>query len=356
MAPGVIDRKSIEAIGKAAEYSPQVEATLLAALEHEDKDVRSQACWSLGRLGAHSKPHVPKLIAALGDDTWEVRHNAGWALRAIKDGVGPQVIAALEHENPWTRLEAARVLTEVDPSQHDRAAEMFIEGLGADDEKIRVVAAQGLVSLGAAAKAAVPQLREAVKDDNEHVRKTSITALGLIGEPAATAVPELIAAIGDDKRLVRVEAINVLGTFGAQAMPAKSALLSGLGDKDKHVANAAANNIGKLGPEVLPDLVLACQDQEAKVRQWAIDAVALSPHVDADTIDAMRKLLKHESWETRFRAAVALDRKDEVARRAVPELIAALKDPDDTVRVNATNALRTIGTPEAVSALPKETG
>lgn len=355
--PGAITRDNIEALGKAAEYSPEVEATLVAALSHEDENIRSQACWSLGRLGTHSKPHIPELITALGDDAWVVRHNASWALRNIREGVGPHAVKALDHENPWTRLEAARVLAEVDPSRHDAAIEVFVQGLGNADEKVRVVSVQGLMAVGAGAEPALPSLRKALGDENEAVRKNAITVMGLIGAPAEVAIPEIIAAIDDEKRSVRVEAINVLGTFGERALPAKSAMLSGLGDKDKHVANAAASTIGKLGPGVLPELAQAClEKKEAKLRMAAIDAVAFSPHIDEGTVDALRKQLEHEAWETRMRAAVALGRDDEVTHRAVPDLIAALKDPNETVRVNVTNALRAIGTPQALSALPKETG
>jgi HEAT repeat protein len=71
------------------------------------------------------------------------------------------------------------------------------------DPNMRYYAAQSLGSFGPEAKAAVPDLIEALKDENRTVRMGAGYALAEIGPAAAAAVPALQEAARDPEKEVR---------------------------------------------------------------------------------------------------------------------------------------------------------
>jgi HEAT repeat protein len=208
---------------------------------------------------------------------------------------------------------------------------------------------------GREAKDAVPALLDMLKS-GRHNRSTAAMALAKIATPAE-ALPALLevfiepprehypeehavgeaviqfglAAVGPVAELlrhkrseVRIKAINVLVRFGKQAQSIVPQILDLIEDKDEEVALHAAEAVWNIDrrPEVLPHFVRG---------------------------------LKAKSANSRIRAAQNLMSMGAEAKAAVPELVAACKDRDASVRREAYRALssvdnetaRKLGDPEA---------
>ena len=67
-----------------------------------------------------------------------------------------------------------------------------------------------LASLGPAAKAAVPELIEALRDRESKVRRRAVLALGRLSSAAELAIPDLNRMLRDDDEEIRYEATLAL--------------------------------------------------------------------------------------------------------------------------------------------------
>ena len=110
---------------------------------------------------------------------------------------------------------------------------------------------------------------------------------------------------------MRIVGAQTLRRWGKFALPATSALLNALRDKDEKVRAAVADALVAIGKPAVSGLCEALTDKDAAVR-------ALAARCLGDLEDA--------------------------ARDAVPSLILALRDSDQSVRDNVKRALRYIGT------------
>ena len=97
----------------------------------------------------------------------------------------------------------------------------------------------------------------------------------------------------------------------------------------------------------IPSLTQALQDEDQSVRAaaaWALE------NIGTDAVPALIQALQNPDANVRGSAAGALG-SGEGSEDVVPALIEALKDPDSWVRAAAIEALKGIGTPEALKAV-----
>ena len=123
-----------------------------------------------------------------------------------------------------------------------------------------------------------------------------------------------------------------------------------LNDRDPHSRKAALGTIGLMGPtarSALPAIQTAIDDPEGSV---GCEALMTYQIVSKDTLDwaPVLRALSQGPPLTRDCAAIALSKG---GRRAVPELIKALADPDASVRADSARSLGGIGA-DAAPALP----
>ncbi|QDV67219.1 putative lyase [Rosistilla carotiformis] len=105
---------ALAAIGTAAKPASDV---LVAELSNENRRVRYSACYALGSIGSDAKNVLTELTQRLGCDDPFLQLSAAWSLLKLQPG-DPKLIAqavplltgALQHENEFVRLEAARSL------------------------------------------------------------------------------------------------------------------------------------------------------------------------------------------------------------------------------------------------------
>lgn len=114
----------------------------------------------------------------------------------------------------------------------------------------------------------------------------------------------------------------------------------------------AAKDLGRLGwlaREALPALVAALHDHDAKVRETAAHAIGL---MGPDALPTLVGMLTHDDKYVRRHAVWALGKLGPLARAALADLCAALKDPDPRTASGAAQALGAMGT-DGADAVPE---
>jgi HEAT repeat protein len=169
----------------------------------------------------------------------------------------------------------------------------LIKKLGNRDNEVRRSAANDLRELGKDAKPAIKALTKALRDRDLFVRRWSAEALGKIGPDAKDAIPELSKLLNDRDKAVRQSAVKAIGQMGEAGVPALARALKG-GTSD--VKENAVNALGEVGPVAVPALSDAIRDvkMDSALRRKAIESVL---------------------------------KQGNEARKAIPALVAALKNP-----------------------------
>jgi len=201
------------------------ESRLAAALTHEDPVVRANAARLLAEGPVHPST-VERLLAAMGDtDEW-VR---GWARIAL---------ARAAKRPPGTTVAFAR-------------------GLGDTSPWVREASARA-AGYGPLYAQLLPGLVEALADRETDVRRAAASVLarvaelpegsiGAVTECAYRLRAQLATALEDESATVRAQAVRALSWIGSRAAPFVPALAKTLGDPDESVRLAVARALGSLG-------------------------------------------------------------------------------------------------------------
>jgi vesicle coat complex subunit len=107
--------------------------------------------------------------------------------------------------------------------------------------------------------------------------------------------------------------------------------------------------LGKMGPVAVPFLRHALNDDDNGVRWAAHDALK---ELGAGAVPSLVRALRDRNAQVRAEAAEAFFVIGSNAKDALPDLIAAFNDPDDTVRVKAMGALKYFDHEKSLAALP----
>ena len=185
------------------------------------------------------------------------------------------------------------------------------------DQPFRDKAVEVLARLGPGAKAAVPELIEALKVEEAEFRDQVAFTLAMIGPDASPAVPALIQSLSDENPDVCYTACYALGKIGPAAKAALAALMANLNSDDSFLRLASVW------------AMLRIQPQDKGVAQRAIPLL-------------IEGLEMQDRELVRVECAAALGDIGSRARSAVPALSKALQDPSEAVRSAAAEALQKI--------------
>lgn len=170
-----------------APAAPATEA-LAKLVADPDANVRIEAAYALGKIGPAAKASVPALIAALKPGEDKPAYAAAFALGRIGPDAAsaePALLGLIEGSDDSLSLLCAWALVQIRGASAATAAKVLPElraGLASDFPKSRQMAAETLGTLGAAAKAARPQLERLAKGDKDaEVRAAAAKALESIG-------------------------------------------------------------------------------------------------------------------------------------------------------------------------------
>jgi HEAT repeat protein len=166
---------AVRVLAKIGPDAKEAAPALAEALKDAEGEFRREVQYVLGLFGADSAPAVPELVTSLASDDDHVRNSAVYALGKI----GPAAKAAsaelrklLTSDDEFVRFAATWALVRIDPKDTKLAASAvpaLIKGLSDERPLVRAESASTLGELGAAAKAALPELKKAADDDDANV-------------------------------------------------------------------------------------------------------------------------------------------------------------------------------------------
>src|SRR5579871_460462 len=197
----------------------------------------------------------------------------------------------------------------------------------------KLEALAGLRKHGPDAKSAVPTLIKILEDD-----KAAIPG-------AEEAVKEgLFARPEDANPSIRAAAAVTLAAIGPDAKPAIPALLKNLKDKAWNVRSACADGLAGISSKeekVISALKEALKEPDETNRvNIAVSYARLDPESEEALAAVVNVVRKGKDPGDRMWAAGSLQAiKSSKIKKAIPALIAALKDPEEAVRCNAADTL-----------------
>lgn len=366
---------------------------LLQNLSHKDAKIRCKAAWDLGKSG--DAVAVEPLIFALEDDDCNVREWAAIALTKIgKPSVVP-LEKALESRNDSLKWQAAAILglindtnctealslalqsknstvrywaaTSLGLIKNGNSQEALVSALGDCNESVRDKAGWALRTLSG--ENAISLLTDLLQDENSSRRMGAARALGDLND--VRAVPALILSLQDSTPGIRIEAAVALGRLKDRR--AVEPLINALDDPDECVRSKTIEALASIGPDAVDSLILALnssgnftpvaaamalgkiadgrcaesliyafQNDESPVRRASV--MALARINTSVALPVFISILQDRSAKDDHRAdaAWALGEMGDASARE-PLITAMASDPDSMVRINAAQALKSIG-------------
>jgi len=330
---------------------------LLAALEHDNKDVRRYVAEILGNL--EDPTAVEPLIKSLGDDDSSVRRSVATALgnlgdlravqpliKLLKDGntdavtplgqLGdPQAVQpllnALSKKQHYTTQNAIKAaLHKLD----DAAIPYFLAALDHDDKAVRRYASEQLDRLGWEPRRDKDKIRY-------YLAREHYASLAKLGPVAVDAlINDLV--VNDSGR-----AAWALGETGDPS--AVEPLIAALKSTDKELQRSSAMALGKIGDTRATEPLMAL----FKKGNWRLKkmvADVLGKIGDASATDMLIKALKRKNWQIQRASVIALGKIGDA--RAVNPIIDLLHEQKDLFVILASaQALGNIGDARATEAL-----
>ena len=282
-----------------------------------------------------------------------------------------ELLEWLEYDDEAVRLMAAEnLISSAKAGTYEgERADLALRLLRMTDTAIRALAAKESEAL--LDEENVDILRPCLVDEHLGVKRAAAESVERIGGEKAAAlleeyreseyrlrqriIREYISELDDPEKVA--EAADNLGVFGAEAANAIDPLLRVLEESDNDRARGgAAQSIGRIG---VPDegcvaalSHAAMHDAESSVREEAIDALSRSGRESALITQTFIYALKHDIPYHQGRAATALRNCKEDADAAVRALIEARRrSTDAVVRLHAIMSLGRLMTVEAANAL-----
>jgi HEAT repeat protein len=333
--------------------------TLISRLQATGPEDREKAAQELAERGAEAQAAIPALIPLLRDED-RVRRAAEKALEQIgppAKGDYSTVIGALTDWCPQVRIYAARTvagLEEVPPN----ILTMLLSASKDTESEVRcyaVIALRNFASAGPHHRnAAVPVLLEMLSDLDDKVHRTVAEALDKLDLRTDQDFEALSRALKHKNPEVRIRAVGALAR-GEVSRPVLTALLPALGDTELRIRQLAIQTLGKAGPDdkalVYPLLMEALKDKDQVIRSASLAALEKIGPPEVTKVPDLAAALGNPQAEVRVYAAQALYQLGVEAKGAVPALAEALRDSDRGVVQLAAAALGKIG-PEAKPAVP----
>lgn len=276
-----------------------------------------------GRLLHAQTQSIPALVGQLNETTFD------------------QIAATLHHLQPTEKKQAVATLVSLLRKGGSHTPSVSSEQ-----------AAVALGILGPDAIQAVPELVALVSDKTKppNIRGNAASALGYLGLEANRVVPALLTIARNKKENpgVRSSAINAIGEFGKRASTAVAPMIAMLNDKTEAPgvrSISILNALGKIGansPTAISTLVSLLDDKNQKklgLPSESFWGVSLTEELATQSPRMPR----------RQDIAIALAG---MGHTAVPELIKALKNPDEKVRYSAAFVLGEIQPPATTTVAP----
>jgi len=275
------------------------------------------------------------VVAAVADPAAEITTH-GAAMRSAADV--PRIAAAKYFQSYATGIKPL--------------VQAMTSALGDKNADVRYYAVRGLAEIGPSARDAVPALIPVLNDISESVRTGAVEALGEIGIASDEVVCGVVFLLQDPSVSVRARAAITLGKFGPAADIHRPALTDMLTDPNVDVGINAALALALTG-EPTPDaarLYALALTRDGAMRKVAANALK---KIGAPSVEALLALMNDaKDRDVRREAATMLGKLGDVARPAVPALVATLTDPDLDLQNRAAQTLIELDAAPVEASMP----
>jgi HEAT repeat protein len=201
-----------EALGQIGKHAKRAIPSLATALKHGSELFRVVAAVAIRHIDPLNKDAISTLVHLLQSKDETQRLNAVYALQEVGKGEKIVIVAlantALQDNKSSVRTSATESLTELGQLQR-LAVPVFVRALRNPDDRLRKRAAIALCEIRDQ-QIAIPDLIRALRDKNNEVRYYSAKALGAYGKKATAALPGLKNALKDPDVKVRQSARNAI--------------------------------------------------------------------------------------------------------------------------------------------------
>lgn len=288
---------------------------------------------------------IQSLIGKLKDKDQHVRCLAIHELEQTQDKRAIEPLIAMLHDRESAvRKRAVDALGKVGDS---RVVDPLIKTLDDNDADVRLSVVYALAALGD--NLAVDPLIAALKDTDKRVRRGAAKVLGSMGDDRAIApLVKLVESAQTDMHDLAIQALSQLGNKGIEA------LVRLLKVQDENIRLDVARALARIGDTRAIEPLVA---SFAAVNPTLLGA-ALSPttftilalrQLGDKVIDPLQAALDDENRNVRYWAATSLGYITD--ERAMSALASRLRHEDDpVVQRGIADALRQIGTPDALAA------
>jgi len=213
---------------------------LLYLLNSTNDRYRKQAIDDLAEFGSYAGVAVTQLISFLQEDNFDLHSRASYTLGKIGEESVLPLAELFKHEKLEIRRRAAAILKQI----------------------------------GVQAKAAIPQLIQALEDNDPdgEVQWYALIAIGEIGVPAQEAIPVLIEKLKDPKPGIRAWALYALGRMGDLAQKAEFILVQILHQEEfSDVFIAGIEALDSIGADI-DEMVVTDKENNITipVREWVL--------------------------------------------------------------------------------------
>ena len=271
----------------------------------------------------------------------------------LKNEIVPRFARSVKVGNKKEKLIALEGLQSLGQSSAVALPEILKILKTENDSEILAETLNTFHKMGNQAKDAVPELIKMLGSDDEELMKRGALALSGLGKQAKPVADELIQSLSSENTAERFRALHLLGYMGELAKPGLDKILSILLKTQKsyelisydlisYEQNLAAKALGNLGihaKSVVPKLVSALKNQRLPAA-FALGEMG----VNADSAVAdLKSALKAKDREFRAYVARALGQMGENAKSAIPDLVAVLKADNSYVFEQAAIALGKFG-------------
>ncbi|HLZ06571.1 MAG TPA: HEAT repeat domain-containing protein [Bradyrhizobium sp.] len=322
-----------EALVKFTTARDEVIPIFVHALDSPVAEVRKLAAKELGVIGPDAASAVPALVSKF-DDPY-LRRVAPSAVAGVGDAALPALIDAMSSPDHLIRRGAIEAIEILIPDPEVEALE------SATAKKTGQAGNKGRSKPSMDSQRLVEPLLKALKDPEEDIRADAATALGHFTNHAAATVPALMGLLKDPDEGVRAHAVNALTKL--RPLPCAQ-FVDALGDPDEHMHRSAAsllNDCRPLDKSLIPRLLTILESPDPDITLWGSHVFE---YYGAAAVPELVAALDNPNTFVRRGAArglvLAVAPKPE---QAVPALTKRLDDPDAFVREYALEALARYG-------------
>ncbi len=323
-------------------YERQV-ALLTFALDAPDWASQRQAAEALGDLRPIAVASAPLLVEQLRDSEYEVSHAAEKALEAML--ADPRVydlaVAGLKDPDAPVRRSSLRMLGRLP----ERPAELLDTVMVLFHDEDGMVRSEAEYWLWPCNPPEIIDLMIAeLADPDVERRQAAAQVLNSCGEAASPAVPILVDLLQDEAPDMRHQAASALGSIGDRSQPVVDELTRAAhAETDSEPLGGEISAIHRLVGEEAAFALLteAMQSPLAELRR-TVCSMMMDYTDQPGALDLMVAALDDPDPSVRIQAAVSLIYFDEAALQVVPKLIAMLADPDPSVSYQVRFALQEI--------------